>query len=244
VAPQSITIRRDRNGIVTARSPYSWQTQHTLASDLLQRLGFVPRRWKRNPTVLVLPAHLDPADQVQRASSAAATLRATGHQVLLARDLSSEHPHIALPVDVPGWNLQEALKDTITGTAHSDEVARALFEVTAPVSGVLAVVTSVVDQVEWWWSGIGPAYVHSPEAARLRELAERVKAINSDLGRLQEQLAVMDHRREAPDAPPRLAAARGASPSTGNRSAHPPAATAAAHTARTAPAPAGPTTSR
>jgi len=215
-----VIIARE-SGTVVARSPYQWQGEHTLAGDLIRRMGFTRRP---RSTALVLPAHLDHATQVSTASSAAATLRLIGHKVQLAKELDPGSGEIAIPETTVGWELGERVGDRISQATHSDDVALALLELTAPASGVLHAVAQLIDQTAgWWWNSSPDAEAYD----RLDAMAGRARQLAADLDRFQNEAAVADRTVN------RSRAAAAPSPAAGTQ---PPRPTAVEHRTSSSPA--------
>lgn len=228
---EPIVISRARpRGPVTARSALQWRRAHTLSGELLQLIGFVPVT-DGPATVLVLPAHLPSHEQRLKAATAAATLRAIGHPVRLARQLEDPQAVPQLSQPLLGSALRQQLGQggdlgRPWGDGHSDDVARTLLELSAPSSGILAVAAETLREAEWWWWGAEHPVDHTPATQRLAELAEQLHTVAGEISRLRADLALMDRRRdESGQTPPHrnpsvaatAAAARPASRSGGQR---------------------------
>ncbi|MBF9071784.1 hypothetical protein [Streptacidiphilus fuscans] len=191
---QPIEISPRAGGPVTARSPQQWKGSHTLSAELLQVIGFVPVTDRRT-TVMVLPTHLPHADQRRKAATAAATLRAIGHPVRLARQLEDPQAEPELSLPLLGRALRERFAH-LGGDAHSDEVARTLLELSAPANGILTVVADALHAAEWWWSGAEHPVDHMPATQRLTQLADQLRDIAQEVSRLRADLALMDRHRD------------------------------------------------
>ena len=198
---EPIVISRARlRGPVTARSVLQWRRAHTLSSELLQLIGFVPVT-DGSATVLVLPAHVPGHEQRLKAATAAATLRAIGHPVRLARQLEDPQAVPQLSQPLLGSALRQQLGQggdlgRPWGDGHSDDVARTLLELSAPSSGILAVAAETLREAEWWWWGAEHPVDHMPATQRLAELAEQLHAVAGEISRLRADLALMDRRRD------------------------------------------------
>ncbi|MFD8298817.1 hypothetical protein ACFV13_21630 [Streptomyces bauhiniae] len=216
------------------------------AGAVLYRAGFIPSVAPGSVHAYRLPlAMTDSAEQRLVVTGAFDMLQGEGFILAGDPDLLPPEP-LHAQADMSLGDRLEHLAQTVRAATHTNEVAAALTELTAPGDGVLQRVAEILDATAGWWEGFGDTADHrhvkhlSLIAADLNSHAIRLQAIRNDLAdrhtsHPNKAQAAAERPLPQATASTRMNAARSSSPTAGKQAL--PAVLPTESSAHTAPPP-------